>query len=149
MISCPYAALMPGSMDSRKWTVNELISSFRCYNCLSDSMNRWAPCVRQAAQINTHPNLCSRPRQIWFLVFLFLKFIKGKSDYDDEDYFFDGPHTIEHHIYNPHANDRRQITDYIPKYLQQSTIIRRGKSTLNFCTSLGKLPLNSQTVTNC
>ena len=128
MISCPYAALMPGSMESRKWTINELISSFRCYNCYSDSMNRWAPCVRQASQINTHPNLCSRSRQIWYLIMLFLKFVKGESDYGDEDYSFDGPHEIEHHIHNPNTADKRVFSDNVPKYLQQSTIIRRGES---------------------
>ena len=127
MISCPYSALMPGTMDSRKWTIDELISNFRCYSCYGDILNSWAPCIRQSAQINTHPNLVSRPRQIWFLIFNFLKYIKGESQFGDEDIAFQGPHEVEHHRYNPYAADRREILKTIPKHLQCSTIVTRGK----------------------
>ena len=126
MVSCPYAALMPGSMDSRLWTVNELISSLQCYTCYNDVINAWAPCIRQAAQVNTHPNLCSRGRQIWFLIFIFMKYLKGESEFDDEDFIFQGPHAIQHHRYNPTDSDRRRLIKNVPKQLQCSTIITRG-----------------------
>ena len=69
----------------------------------------------------------SRSRQIWFLIFNFLKYIKGESQFGDEDITFQGPHEIEHHRYNPYAADRRKILKTIPKHLQCSTLITRGR----------------------
>ena len=128
MVSCPYASLMPHTMISRSWTINELISSFQCYNCLQDIFNRWAPCLRQASQINCHPNLTSRCRQLWFILLNYVKFLKMKPEFDDDDFEFQGEHLVEHSTYIPSDADHRKMTDFIPKYLQQTTIIRRGKS---------------------
>ena len=127
LVSCPYTSLMPNTMASRPWTLDEIISSFKCFNCYQDSFNRWAPCVRQYSQINCHPNFTSRGRQIWFLVFNFLKYLRCGPLYGDEDYTYQGEHSVKHHVYFPSMADQRNITPNVPKHLQQSTIITKGK----------------------
>ena len=126
MFTCPYAALMPQTMSSRPWTINELISNFQCRSCYTDTINTWAPCVRLSAMVNVHPNLCSRERQIWFIIFIFLKYLPCGPQFTDEDFSFDGEHTVETHIYDPSSPNRRKMIPNVPKYLQCSPIITRG-----------------------
>lgn len=122
---------MPQSMSSRKWNINEIISSFQCFNCYHDQINNWAPCVRLSSQINTHPNLVSRSRQLWFIIINFLKFLRCGPEYGDDDFEFQGEHEVEHHAYHPNAAEKRKLILTTPKYLQKSTIISYG---LNFIT---------------
>ena len=117
---------MPQTMSSMKWTINEIIANFKCYNCIHDALNTWAPCLRQSAMINCHPNFTSRSRQLWFLMMNFLKYIKSEPEYDDEDFEFNGEHEIEVVRYKPTEKDQRKLFDCIPKHLQQLTIVRRG-----------------------
>ena len=126
MFSCPYVSLLPQSMASRLWTVPELISNFQCISCYQDSLNHWAPCVRISAMINTHPNLVSRNRQAFFIIFNFLKFLDCEPQFNDEDFKFNGEHSVMYHEYDPRAANRRKMNPYVPKYLQKSSIIRRG-----------------------
>ena len=120
------AALMPQTMSSRSWTVKELISSFQCTSCYQDIINSWSPCTRLSSMINTHPNLCSRNRQLWFIIFNFLKYLNCKPQFGDEDFTFNGEHSVEYHEYDPSAADRRIMNPMVPKYLQKSAIITRG-----------------------
>ena len=118
--------LLADTMGSEKWTVDELMSSVRCQNCLHDRFNTWAPCIRQSSQINLHPEFVSRPRQIWYLVIKLLKYIKPADKPNCPYYSYDGEHRVEHESYHPqHLN--RQIKANVPKYLQTVTIVRRGK----------------------
>ena len=119
--ACPYASLMPQVMSSRPWTLNEIISSFQCFNCYQDVINNWSPCIRLSSRVNTHPNLVSRSRQFWFIIFNFLKFIRCGPQYGDEDFEFQGEHSIEHHTYSPSAPEQRKLLPTTPKYLQRST----------------------------
>ena len=126
MFTCPMASLMPQTMASRKWTIKELISNFQCISCLQDTINSWSPCIRLSAMVNTHPNLCSRNRQIWFIIYNFLKYLNCEPQFGDEDFKFNGEHTVEYHEYDPSAIDRRKMLPLVPKYLQKSSIITRG-----------------------
>lgn len=117
---------MPGTLASRLWTVDEIISSFRCLNCYADAFNTWAPCIRMSSQINCHPNLTSRCRQIWFLVFNFLKYLRHGPEFGDEDFEFQGEHDVTHHVYYPSMANQRKLQPQVPKHLQQATIISRG-----------------------
>ena len=139
MFSCPMAELMPQTMASRKWTVKELISNFQCVSCYQDKLNTWAPCIRLSSMVNTHPNLCSRTRQIWFIIFNFLKYLNCEPQFGDEDFKFKGEHSVEYHQYNRHLPDRRRLLPMVPRYLQISSIIRRGKYFY-----WGQLPWHSQ-----
>ena len=125
---------MPGTLASRLWTVDEIISSFRCLNCYQDAYNRWAPCLRYSSQTNCHPNLTSRCRQIWFLVFNFLKYLRHGPEYGDEDFEYQGEHEVIHHPYYAAMPNQRNIQPQIPKHLQQATIISRGMSFYLFGT---------------
>ena len=128
MISCPYASLMAGTLDSRQWTVNELISSLRCYSCYHNVVNTWAPCVRRSAQINLHPNLTSRCRQMWFLVMQLLKYCNIEAKFDsDENYAFTSETTLQYNTYRPSEAERRDLLSNVPKRLQTSKIVSRGK----------------------
>ena len=126
LVSCPYSSLMPQTMASRKWTVRELISNFNCNNCLSNSLSTWAPCLRQSAMVNCHPNLTSRARQIWFIFLNFLKYNKTQPTYDDEDYKFDDGNEVDHHEYRPTASDRKRFSDYLPRTMKWTKIVTRG-----------------------
>ena len=127
MTACPYSALMPGSMESRKWTVNELVSSIKCFICKHDVINTWSPCSRQSASINCHPNFTSRTRQLWFILMQFLKYIKPSDSDIWATYAFEGEHEVEHEVYSPLSESRRKLNSEIPKGSQIATIIRRGK----------------------
>ena len=127
LVSCPLSVLMPQTMNSPKWSLRELISSFNCYNCLSNSLSKWAPCLRQSAMVNCHPNLTSRCRQIWFIMLNFLKYIKSDPEFDDEDYKFNDENELEHHDFQPTAADKKRFADYMPKGLKWTRIVTRGK----------------------
>ena len=135
MNSCPYASLMANTMDSRQWTVNEMISSLKCYSCFHNVVNTWAPCVRRSAQVNLHPSLTSRCRQIWFLVMQLLKYCNPIAQFDsDENFEFLGENTIQYHMYSPTDPDRRKLNPEIPKIYQTAKIVSRGKFIVTFIT---------------
>ena len=130
MTSCPYASIMAGTLDSRQWTVNELISSVKCYSCFHNVVNTWAPCIRRSAQVNLHPNLTSRCRQMWFLIMQLLKFCNSEAQFDtDEEFKFLGENSLQYHTYSPTDPNRRKLNPDIPKYYQIARIVSRGNIT--------------------
>ena len=156
MNTCPYATLMAGTLDSRQWTVNELVQSIRCYrkgindhvsnhfysnsmynalysqiylfhSCYHNVVNTWAPCIRRSAQINLHPNLTSRCRQMWYLVIQLLKYCNMTPQFaTDETFTFKGETELHYHTYSPTSADRRDLLSNVPRRLQTANIVTRG-----------------------
>ena len=127
LISCPFATLMANTMDSRLWTVNELTSSLRCYSCYHNMVNTWAPCIRRSAQINLHPSLTSRCRQMWFLIMQLLKYCDTSPHFEsDETFEFLGENSVRYHTYRSTDADRRDLLSVVPKRFQTSKIVARG-----------------------
>lgn len=127
LASCPYSTLMAGTLESRLWTTDEIISSMQCYDCFRNTFNRWGPCMTKNAQTNIDPYLCSRPRQIWYLVFNYLKFLKPNNQFDDADFTFQGEDSVIYHSYSLVDPACRTIKSNVPKSFQIDTIIARGK----------------------
>ena len=127
LISCPFATLMANTLDSRLWTASELTSSLRCYSCYHNVVNHWAPCIRRSSQINLHPSLTSRCRQMWFLIMQLLKFCETSPDFEsDEEFKFLGENSLRYHTYRPTDADRRNLLPVIPRRLQTSKIVAKG-----------------------
>ena len=129
MNTCPYATLMAGTLDSRLWTVNELIQSIRCYGCYHNIVNTWAPCIRRSSQINLHPNLTSRCRQMWYLTTQLLKYCNMETQFKcDETFTFKGETALRYHEYSPSSTDRRDLLSNVPRRYQIAKIVARGKN---------------------
>ena len=110
-------------MDSKQWPLDQIIASMRCVNCYQDLLVDWATCIRRSAQCNLHPNFCSRERQMYYLVFHVVKYLKPA----DNVYPFQGDGEVQYHIYRPDQKDQRQLRSLLPKHLQKQTIVTRGK----------------------
>ena len=83
--------------------------------------------MRKSAQTNLHPNICSRSRQIWYLVFNYLKYLKPGSRFsEDSEFVFQGEDSVVYHSYSPLNPKSRMIHDNVPKSIQSTTIIARG-----------------------
>ena len=130
LISCPYATLMASTKASPQWSIDDIVQSMRCRSCYVDLINHWAPCQRLIAQINLHPELTSRCRQMWYLCMQFSKFMIPEDDIlkfeGDAEFEFLGENTVKVHRYMINSADRRKILEYMPKHLQTKPIITRG-----------------------
>ena len=128
LISCPYATLMANSKASVQWSIDDIVQSMKCKSCFSDAINHWAPCVRLSAQVNLHPSLTSRCRQMWYLTMQFVKFLpENESPFESDATFeFLGPNTVATHRYIINSANRRKIMLNMPKYLQSQPIVTRG-----------------------
>ena len=116
---------MANTLSSIPWTIDEIISSLRYNSCYEQFINHWSPCIRRSAQVNLHPGLTSRKRQLWYLIMQFKKFLRSGQIYKgDEKYEFKGENTVNYHFYIPNT---RKILPNIPIQFQKTTIITRGK----------------------
>ena len=131
LISCPYATLMANSKASVQWSIDDIVQSMKCQTCFMDAINHWAPCIRLSSQVNLHPSLTSRCRQMWFMIMQFIKFLP-EDDYSfesDAKFTFLGHNNVNTHRYMINSADRRRILHNMPKFLQNRTIVSRGMYT--------------------
>ena len=119
---------MANTKSSVQWSIDDIVQSMKCQSCFTDAINHWAPCIRLIAQVNLHPSLTSRYRQMWFLTMQFMKFLPDDESpfATDATFTFLGEHTVTTHRYMINSATRRKILRNMPKYLQSRPIITRG-----------------------
>ena len=93
--SCPMMGLMPACSAppqnlAQRWPIGELKRNGLCGLCYVHELNDWNSCIRRSSLINLHPGMCSRPRQMLYLILQVLKYLPIPPDYNGPIFQFNG-----------------------------------------------------------
>ena len=84
------ASATPPETPAERWSIGEIKRNSLCGLCFVHELNDWNSCVRRMGLVNLHPGLCSRPRQMFYLIIQILKYLPIPADYDGPRFRFIG-----------------------------------------------------------
>ena len=122
MMGIMSASASPPQDPTQQWPIGELKRNGLCGLCYVHELNDWNSCTRKSGLINLHPGLCSRPRQMWFLIMQILKYLPIPARYIGPVYRFVG-----NVPYGPIKIQDRTINPTIPREIHNAEIICYGK----------------------
>ena len=116
------ASASPPQTLAQRWSAADIKRNSLCGLCFVHELNDWNSCVRRMGLINLHPGLCSRPRQMFYLIIQILKFLPIPEDYEGPVFRFQGnvPYgavELQDHTRNP----------TIPTEIHNATIVCYGE----------------------